>query len=419
MNQSFFRGEVINAKFDSKYGSIALIYPVSNYLLLAAALAVLAGLLLAALCIDYTRYTEVNGVVEPKDGVIHVYAPRLGVLQASNVKDGQQIRKGQVMFVFASESADSKGHQVERGRSEALSARTEMLRNELEGARRLHRAKLAVQQRNLDALTRERQILEAEMTTQRKRVAYGEHMTARFDQLQKSGFVAESSVRQKQDELHEQEMRTQALIRQINQNESEREKLRLEIDSAPLQNKLEEQQIEKEISAAQLELQEQANRKEWSVIAPADGIVTSVLMTPSQAASASLLLATIVPAQGASKVHLYANSRSLGFVRPGQRVKIKVDAFPYQKFGFLDGVVESVSDSPILPAEAFRGNRLAMPAGSEEPVYTISVKPDRESVTAYGEEQRLRAGMQVSAHIQLDTRRLFEWIFEPLYSIRR
>jgi membrane fusion protein len=45
------------------------------------------------------------------------------------------------------------------------------------------------------------------------------------------------------------------------------------------------------------------------------------------------------------------------------------------------------------------------------------VKLDRQSVTAYGTEHRLQSGGALEASIVLETRRLYEWVLEPLYTI--
>jgi membrane fusion protein len=47
------------------------------------------------------------------------------------------------------------------------------------------------------------------------------------------------------------------------------------------------------------------------------------------------------------------------------------------------------------------------------------VRPDDAYVNVYGREQPLRASMQVEAYVLLDRRRLYEWILEPLFSLRR
>jgi membrane fusion protein len=113
------------------------------------------------------------------------------------------------------------------------------------------------------------------------------------------------------------------------------------------------------------------------------------------------------------EVHLFAPSRAIGFIRPGQEVQLRYQAYPYQKFGIHRGTVMAVSRSVVAPAEVPQ----PMADASREPVYRIRVAIEHQQVMAYGEPQALRAGMAVEADVIVDRRRLIEWVFEPLYSL--
>jgi membrane fusion protein len=90
----------------------------------------------------------------------------------------------------------------------------------------------------------------------------------------------------------------------------------------------------------------------------------------------------------------------------GQTVLLRYQAFAYQKFGLQTGHVKEVS-AAALP----------MTSGNE-PSYRIRVQLDRQAIEAYGSHHPLRAGMAIDASVQLDRRRLFEWLLDPLYSLQ-
>jgi hypothetical protein len=104
---------------------------------------------------------------------------------------------------------------------------------------------------------------------------------------------------------------------------------------------------------AQLE-QERAEaeaRREIVVVAPHDGTVTAIHAVPGAKADTGTPLLSIVPLASRLEAHLYAPSRAIGFVRPGQRVLLRYQAFPYQRFGHYEGVVAAVSRAALSPAE--------------------------------------------------------------------
>jgi membrane fusion protein len=163
---------------------------------------------------------------------------------------------------------------------------------------------------------------------------------------------------------------------------------------------------------AQGEVENDVHR-EMLLRAPRDGIVSTLLAERGQPAPPGATLATVSPENAKMEVHLFAPSRSIGFIRPGQEVQLRYPAYPYQKFGTHRGLVVAVSMSAVAPSE------IPQPLAevAREPVYRIRVSLDRQQVLAYGEPQPLHAGMSVEADVIVDRRRLIEWIFEPLYSL--
>ncbi|WP_431260856.1 secretion protein HlyD [Roseateles chitinivorans] len=113
---------------------------------------------------------------------------------------------------------------------------------------------------------------------------------------------------------------------------------------------------------------------------------------------------------------LYAPSRTVGFVQPGQPVWLRYAAYPYQKFGMARGQVAQVSPTPIAPQDlpAGQAQALVSAAQANEPLYRIDVRLDRDDIAAYGQAVPLRAGMALDADVTLERRRIWEWLLEPL-----
>jgi membrane fusion protein len=95
-------------------------------------------------------------------------------------------------------------------------------------------------------------------------------------------------------------------------------------------------------------------------------------------------------------------------------VRLRFEAFPYQKFGHREGHVLRVSRTPLAPSELAV---LALPAddGAREALFRITVALDAQE----GEPLPLVAGMRLQADVLLERRRLVEWLFEPLLGLER
>jgi multidrug efflux pump subunit AcrA (membrane-fusion protein) len=150
--------------------------------------------------------------------------------------------------------------------------------------------------------------------------------------------------------------------------------------------------------------------------APYDGVVSTVLLRSGQSVSAGQPLLSILPANATLQAQLLIPGRAIGRVEQGDRIVLRYEAFPYQKFGHYYGHVLDISRDVLSDSEvaALMGQQ---PAQGSESLYRVLVSLDSQQVTAYGKSQPLRAGMLVDADIATESRSLLEWAFKPLYGM--
>jgi len=172
-------------------------------------------------------------------------------------------------------------------------------------------------------------------------------------------------------------------------------------------------ELERAVAGVELEIAESDARRALTVAAPRAGVVTAPAWETGQSVERGAVLARIVPEGSTLVAELFAPSRAVGFVAVGDEVRLRYAAFPYQKFGHAQGRVVSVSQAtlgasdPALASGVVRG----------EPMYRVAVALRSQTVTAYGEPRLLLPGMEVEADVLLETRRLYEWVLEPLYAM--
>ena len=149
----------------------------------------------------------------------------------------------------------------------------------------------------------------------------------------------------------------------------------------------------------------------YVLTAPVDGLVTALQSGVGRTVDATLPLMTVVPRDAPVHAELYAPSRAIGFVKPGQEVRLLYDALPYERYGSFRGRVQTISRVALDPRE------IAAPLRAEEPVYRVSVVPEHQVVSAYGEHVRLQPGMTLAANIVLERRSFLDWLLEPLRAV--
>jgi len=255
--------------------------------------------------------------------------------------------------------------------------------------------------------------LKAEIRTQEQRVKSAEGALARYRALVAEKFVSEVQAQQKQDELLDQQGRLQSLQRSYLGLDRDLKALQGELAASGPKSGNQRAAIEREISTLDQQLTEHEARRTVVITAPAAGTVTTILAERGQSVNASTLLLSILPPQAELEAQLLVPTRAVGFILPDQKVAVRYQAFPYQRFGAHKGRVVDISKTPIVPSET------SLPISLQEPAYRVTVALDSQSVSAYQRDMPLQAGMLLEADIQLDRRRIIEWIFDPFYSVAR
>ncbi|EJI84483.1 HlyD family secretion protein [Alishewanella aestuarii B11] len=148
------------------------------------------------------------------------------------------------------------------------------------------------------------------------------------------------------------------------------------------------------------------------ITAPISGRVTNLVAETGANVRAELPLLTIMPDNAELQAILLVPTRAYGFVMPGQRTRLRFDAFPYQRFGLYEGEVIKTAQAIVLPGE------VDMPVAVQEPVYRVQVALGQQEIRAYGNTVPLQSGMLLSADIVLEQRSLISWLFEPILSLQ-
>jgi membrane fusion protein len=411
MRRALFRQEALDFHRDKLLGDVVLVRPLSVSLLTSAAVCIALTVVGFACWGKYTRKAHVTGYLEPNKGLIKVYAPQAGTLIEKHVTEGQAVKQGDILFVVSSERSSRETPEAQATAMAQLRRRRESLQEELAKQGHIDRLQVSIVQDRVRSMDAELVHLTAELRLQEQRVASAADMAQRYRVLVAKNLAPEIQAQQKREELLDQQSKLHSLQRSRLALEADMQALRRELASSALKAKNQRAAIERNISALEQELTEYESRRQVVIVAPSDGVVTTILGVQGQNITTSMPLLSLVPAEAVLEAHLLVPSRAMGFIAPRQTVAIRYQAFPYQRFGSALGRITEISKTLITP------NEVTLPVSLQEPVYRVTVALAAQTVTAYGAEMPLQAGMVLDADIWLDQRRLLEWVFDPLYSI--
>ncbi len=172
-----------------------------------------------------------------------------------------------------------------------------------------------------------------------------------------------------------------------------------------------------------------SRRQRLQIHSPIDGIVQlSSITTVGQVVTANKELMRIVPLDADLEVEAYLPNKDIGFVQPQQPSVIKVDAYPYTRFGVLKGTVKRVSSDAIpepdaqnLESTMAQSAQSIIPTGNAQRVqnlvFPITVAL-QESVMQINEVPvQVMPGMSVTVEIKTGQRRILEYLFSPLADV--
>lgn len=413
---SLFRDQALASQQTKWLGDIVLIRPLSFTFLTISAV-VLASIVCAFLAWgSYTKHSTISGQLIPNTGLIKVYAPQAGIVIQQQVKEGQQVKAGDVLYVLSSERQSSTQGATQAAISSQVEQRQASLRDEILKTRQLQLEERAGINNKISGLTNELAKLDNQIAGQQDRVRLAVETLQRYQGLLQQDYISKEQFQQKQEDLLDQKNRQQSLERDRISVGRELSAQQTELVGLSLKHQNQLAQIDRTLTSTGQELTESEAKRRIVVTAPEAGIATAVIADAGQAVDGNRPLVSIVPAGSTLHAELYAPSRAIGFVRPGDQVLIRYQAYPYQKFGHQKGVVESVARTALPNNEL---NALGTPAGSNntEPMYRITVNLASQQVTVYGRPQALQAGMLLDADVQQEKLHLYEWVLEPLYSL--
>ena len=416
---SLFRPEVAQAQASQFLGTIR-IGRNPSFAAVALVSVILAGALIAfAVLGEVTRKARVSGLLIPAQGAIQISAQTAGIVANVSSPEGTYVLRGQPLFLVNTDRVASSG-ETSRLVAQALQQRAATLESE----RRVREIQALQRRQSLGSRIRDLQVeidaarRESDLAT--RRVTLAQRSLERFQQLSSSGFVAETQVQQRQEELIDLQARVDSALRTSNALSRELANAKAEVVSIEMQLAGELAQIERAAASINQELTENDARKLQILGAPDDGTLATVLVNQGASVQPGQVLATFVPGpisqSSELEAHLFAPSRAAGFVQAGQIAWLRLAPYPYQKFGMSRGVVKDVSATPISPQELPPGQSAALlqAAQSSEPLYRIKVKLDAQTLSAYGKQQILKPGMALDADVIQDRRAVWEWVFEPI-----
>lgn len=407
-----------------------------------------SGLLLFAIALGWAAIGRLDIVAVAEGKLLPVSYLKIvqpadaGIVHDILVKEGQHVTAGQVLVRMDANLSDADSKTIE-GELEHKSLELRRIEAELAGTSfRMQTGDSPELFRHIEAeylanrsaleddlgearttLEKARQDLSATQEIQHKLEqtlpAYRAQEQA-YAKLGQTGFAGNLMVLDKQRErieheqdLHSQEFTAQSLKVSIAQSEKRLSQVmsdyrqKLQTEKAATYGdyqKLKQEWAKQEHKNSLLELK-----------APQAGIVKDLAThTPGTVVSPGTVLMTLVPNNEALQAEVWLKNDDVGFVHSGQPIKLKLAAFPFQKYGMVDGSVTQVGADASEPGNNPQSNTQTGQKTLDQLTYRTIVALKTQTLEVGGERLKLTPGMQVVAEIKLGDQTVLEYLLSPV-----
>ena len=411
MSALLFRQEAIESGRQRLTGTVvAFVPPRSRHYTIFALATVLLLVLLLTLG-SYPRRVEVSGIVAFSAGIAKIVAPTDATIEQIHVEEGQIVERDTPLATLSlsqGQSGGAEGVSVQIAELDRQADELAKQKSLSSGLTSSERASLGEQRVSTAAaiasLVRQKGLLS-------QQIKLNESQQGRASRLAKQGAGTKLELEESQRTLIGSRLELETMSEKIITKREQLAMIEAQIAGRAINGFQAESQISERMAAIARERADLLRQDRLTLVAPMGGRIGDIAQRAGQPVAAKSGILAVIPKNSKLEVQLYAPSSAVGFVKPGQRVKLMYDAFPYQKFGTGSGVVTWVSTVPTAP------DGLPTTPTSSEPVFRIRVEIDRDQ--SGPARDGLRTGMTLSANLILEDRNLWEVFFGPLFRAAR
>lgn len=406
-------------------------------------LALLGALLVWAMVGQLDIVAVAEGKLVPHSYVQIVQPSESGIVKEILVKEGDTVLAGQVLMrmdTLATE-ADSRSLEAEFQRKSLLLRRINAelsgnvfttlpddppeLASEVDAQYRANRVSLeAALAEESSRLVKAKYELQVAEQTQEKLTEVLPHFRKQeraYADLAREKIAADLVAGEKRMERieKEQELLTQShLIGSAKASIKQSEKRLAQIESDYFrQLHVERNEFQGQLERLTEEVTKQRHRSELMELkAPQDSIVKELTThTAGTVVQPGMVLLTLVPKDDILRAEIWVSNEDIGFIRNGLPVKLKFAAFPFQKYGMLEGTVEHVSADAADEDAKKAGSSSPDPSGNSQSLgYRALVKLNELVLENDGRRYPLSPGMVTHAEIHLGERTVMEYLLSPV-----
>ena len=310
---------------------------------------------------------SVKGQLKSIGGTVEVKTPAGGRVANVFIEDGEVVTSGQLLMSFDTREAMDEKKTLDR----LIEIEEKELKN------------------RIDTVNSQKQTLKGRLEVIDKKLATKKYIIDELEKLVVQGGFQKLQLLEQQDQLFELLKQRSELVEQIAQLDLQDGQYRLSATKNI-------DQMKNRLNKAIVQLQYQ------NVLAPTSGIIFDSQARKDGVLGAGERILSIVPQDGLY-AEVFVPNKDIGFVKPGQAAKVRVDAFPFSRYGELDGTVSRIGADALPPSSSMNFYR-----------FPVQLKLSQSHLESRGSKIPLQSGMAVTTNLKLREKRVISLVSDLL-----
>lgn len=402
-----FRKEVMN-RHGERFGELVINNNVESSKVVILFLVFFISFLFFIIFSKFNVTESVRGGVATNKSLVKITPQHQGYIKNVYVKNGDSVNVGDKLITIARNKSEMDGLSKDQINKKILLKRHRNLLSRISNIdssaeAKIKKLKTDIENKKLSLIELEKmKVVKAEQLKIQEKKLNGRQILLKkgliaekdFEDSRLEFLAAKNSFLISEQEIREEKRTTSQLEGEIELVELSHEENRIDLRNQILEIEREENELNNEI--------------EYEILARGSGYVSNLYAKVGDEVATTSEILSIYPKDVKFLAELNVPSRAIGFIREGQKVKIKIDAFPYELYGMKIAEIIDVSD---INAKNNVSGELTTSQNSNFIVYA-----ELESSEFYvnGTNYSVRPGMNLSADIVLEKISILEYLMKPI-----
>lgn len=414
-----FRQEALDNRKMKWRGRAILLPGMPLWLTMLGSIAFITAFLTFVIAGTYSRRVNVSGEVTTWPRAVNIYSGVQGFIVRQFVHEGQSIKKGDPIYQIDVSKSTRSGVVTDNQRRDIENqlVRVDNIISRLAESKKITLNTLEKQRLQYSDAFR----LSSDIIRQAAEgIKIMKNNMENYRNYQSKGLITQDQLTNQVALYYQQQNNLLSLSGQNEQNALQITSLESQIQTqaADFDNRI--YQMELQRYELQKELVDTDVGGEIIIRALSDGKVDSLSVTVGQMVNAGESLLQVIP-ENIENYYLiiWVPNDAVPYISAGDKVNIRYEAFPAEKFGQFSATVKTISRTPASTQEmlTYKGapqNTL----GISVPWYKVIVKPEKQIISYDGKSLPLENGMKAESTLFLEKRRIYQWMLSPFYDMK-